>query len=380
MIEPLNGIKLSFAIPTVFGDELSFSEFLGKVQEKLNEVIAEQNTLGETVKDLSSTVSQNKTETDAKISNIEVTITANKQDADGKITALTATVAANKQDADGKITALTATVAANKQDADEKLSALQTKTTPRSLFFRTGVNGFILFSKNEDELYTGLTFTTDSKDIPHFVTLGIYNISFSSAGSPMSYTPVKVSTFTAEIVTPTDEKVPNILSGMLIVNPNKAQKLYLDEVEVGKFMTFDGGITLSTAVQANASTIKDETVWVLEISARDGILYLKTLIKPTETSINSYKLHFGAAKDAILTVYGNKMSIGADPNTNIKRVDIYSTNDTNISIISTASNNVGQISASGETPKISFPVSGINGSSLALVPEFEISMTQIYGI
>lgn len=362
MIEPLNGIKLSFAIPTVFGDELSFSEFLGKVQEKLNEVIAEQNTLGETVKDLSSTVSQNKTETDAKISNIEVTITANKQDADGKITALTATVAANKQ------------------DADEKLSALQTKTTPRSLFFRTSVNGFILFSKNEDELYTGLTFTTDSKDIPHFVTLGIYNISFSSAGAPKSYTPVKVSTFTSEIVTPTDEKVPNILSGMLIVNPNKAQKLYLDEVEVGEFMTFDGGITLSTAVQANASTIKDETVWVLEISARDGIFYLKTLIKPTETSINSYKLHFGAAKDAILTVYGNKMSIGADPNTNIKRVDIYSTNDTNISIISTASNNVGQISVSGETPKISFPVSGISGSSLALVPEFEISMTQIYGI
>ena len=380
MIEPLNGIKLSFAIPTVFGDELSFSEFLGKVQAKLNEVIAEQNTLGGTVKDLSETVTQNKTETDAKISNIEVTITANKQDADGKITALTATVAANKQDADGKITALTATVAANKQDADEKLSALQTKTTPRSLFFRTGVNGFILFSKNEDELYTGLTFTTDSKDIPSFVTLGIYNISFSSAGAPMSYSPVKVSTFTSEIVTPTDEKVPNILSGMLIVNPNKAQKLYLDEVEVGEFMTFDGGITLSTAVQANASTIKDETVWVLEISARDGIFYLKTLIKPTETSINSYKLHFGAAKDAILTVYGNKMSIGADPNTNIKRVDIYSTNDTNISIISTASNNVGQISGSGETPIISFPVSGISGSSLALVPEFEISMTQIYGI
>lgn len=380
MIEPLNGIKLSFAIPTVFGDELSFSEFLGKVQAKLNEVIAEQNTLGGTVKDLSETVTQNKTETDAKISNIEVTITANKQDADGKITALTATVAANKQDADGKITALTATVAANKQDADEKLSALQTKTTPRSLFFRTGVNGFILFSKNEDELYTGLTFTTDSKDIPSFVTLGIYNISFSSAGAPMSYSPVKVSTFTSEIVTPTDEKVPNILSGMLIVNPNKAQKLYLDEVEVGEFMTFDGGITLSTAVQANASTIKDETVWVLEISARDGIFYLKTLIKPTETSINSYKLHFGAAKDAILTVYGNKMSIGADPNTNIKRVDIYSTNDTNISIISTASNNVGQISGSVETPIISFPVSGISGSSLALVPEFEISMTQIYGI
>ena len=380
MIEPLNGIKLSFAIPTVFGDELSFSEFLGKVQAKLNEVIAEQNTLGGTVKDLSATVTQNKTETDAKISNIEVTITANKQDADGKITALTATVAANKQDADGKITALTATVAANKQDADKKLSALQTKTTPRSLFFRTGVNGFILFSKNEDKLYTGLTFTTDSKDIPSFVTLGIYNISFSSAGEPMSYTPVKVSTFTSEIVTPTDEKVPNILSGMLIVNPNKAQKLYLDEVEVGEFMTFDGGITLSTAVQANASTIKDETVWVLEISARDGIFYLKTLIKPTETSINSYKLHFGAAEDAILTVYGNKMSIGADPNTNIKRVDIYSTNDTNISIISTASNNLGQVSVSGETPKISFPVSGINGSSLALVPEFEISMTQIYGI
>ena len=225
-----------------------------------------------------------------------------------------------------------------------------------------------------------MAFTTDSKDIPRFVALGIYNISFSSAGAPRSYTPVKISTFTAEIVTPTDEKVPNILSGMLIVNPNKAQKLYLDEVEVGEFMTFDGGITLSTAVQANASTIKDETVWVLEISARDGIFYLKTLIKPTETSINSYKLQFGAAKDAILTVYGNKMSIGADPNTNIKRVDIYSTNDTNISIISTASNNVGQISVSGETPIISFPVSGISGSSLALVPEFEISMTQIYGI
>ena len=380
MIEPLNGIKLSFAIPTVFGDELSFSEFLGKVQEKLNEVIAEQNTLGETVKDLSSTVSQNKTETDAKISNIEVTITANKQDADGKITALTATVAANKQDADGKITALTATVAANKQDADEKISALKTKTTPKSLLFRKGVNGYILFSKNEDELYTGLTFTTDSKDIPHFVTLGIYNISFSSAGSPLSYAPVKVSTFTSEIITPSDEKAPEIAAGMLIVNPNKSQKLYLDELETGDFMSFGGDITLSTAVQASASTIANETVWVFEISARSGIIYLKTLIRPTETSINSYKLHFGAAKDAILTVYGNKMSIGADPNTNIKRVDIYSTNDTNISIISTASNNVGQISVSGETPKISFPLSGINGNSLALVPEFEISMTQVYGI
>ena len=380
MIEPLNGIKLSFAIPTVFGDELSFSEFLGKVQEKLNEVIAEQNTLGETVKDLSSTVSQNKTETDAKISNIEVTITANKQDADGKITALTATVAANKQDADGKITALTATVAANKQDADEKLSALQTKTTPRSLFFRTGVNGFILFSKNEDELYTGLTFTTDTNGMPNFVTLGIYDVSFSSAGSPLSYAPVKVSTFTSEIITPGDEKAPGISAGMLIVNPNKSQKLYLDELETGDFMSFGGDITLSTAVQATASTIANETVWVFEISARSGIIYLKTLIKPTETSINSYKLRFGAAKDSILTVYGNKISIGADPNANIKRVDIYSTNDTNISIISTASNNVGQVSIEGEKTRISFPVSGINGSSLALVPEFEISMTQIYGI
>lgn len=362
MIEPLNGIKLSFAIPTVFGDELSFSEFLGKVQEKLNEVIAEQNPLGETVKDLSSTVSQNKTETDAKISNIEVTITANKQDADGKITALTATVAANKQDADGKI------------------SALKTKTTPKSLLFRTGENGYILFSKNEDELYTGLTFTTDTNGMPHFVTLGIYDVSFSSTGSPLSYAPVKVSTFTSEIITPGDEKAPGISVGMLIVNPNKSQKLYIDELETGDFMSFGGDITLSTAVQATASTIANETVWVLEISARDGILYLKTLIKPTETSINSYKLHFGAAEDAILTVYGNKMSIGEDPNTNIKRVDIYSTNDTNISIISTASNNVGQIFVSGETPKISFPVSGINGSSLVLVPEFEISMTQIYGI
>jgi hypothetical protein len=362
MIEPLNGIKLSFAIPTVFSDELSFSEFLGKVQAKLNEVIAEQNTLGETVKDLSATVTQNKTETDAKISNIEITITANKQDADSKITALTATVAANKQDADGKIT------------------ALQTKTTPRSLIFRTGANGYILFSKNEDELYTGLTFTTNTENIPNLVTLGIYNMSFSDKGNPLSYTPVKVSTFTSEIITPGGEKAPGISAGMLIVNPNKSQKLYLDELETGDFMSFGGDITLSTAVQATSSTIANETVWIFEISVRSGITYLKTLIKPTETAINPYRIQLGAAADSILTVYGNKISLGSDPNTNIKRADIYSTNDTNISIVSTASNNTGQISIAGENPKIVFPISGINGSSLALVPEFEISITRIYDV
>ena len=360
MIEPLNGIKLSFAIPTVFSDELSFSEFLGKVQAKLNEVIAEQNTLGGTVKDLSATVTQNKTETDAKISNIEVTIAANKQDADGKITALTATVAANKQDADGKIT------------------ALRTKTTPRSLIFRTGENGYILFSKNENKLYTGLTFATDTNGIPNFVTLGIYNVSFSSVGAPLSYIPVKVSTFTTSIGIPTDEKTPGISAGMLIVNPNKSQKLYLDELETGDFMSFDGDITLSTAVQATTSTIANETVWIFEISMRSGIIHLKTLIKPTEKSLRPYTILFGHAADAILTFYGNKMSIGADPNVNIKRADIYNTNDTNISIISTAGNNVGQISISGETVSPSFPISGFNGAGLTLVPSFEISITDVY--
>ena len=380
MIEPLNGIKLSFAIPTVFGDELSFSEFLGKVQAKLNEVIEEQNTLGKAVKDLSVVVAQNKTETDTKISNIEVTITANKQDADGKITALTATVAANKQDADGKITALTATVAANKQDADGKITALQTKTTPRSLIFRTGANGYILFSKNEDNLYTGLTFATNTNGIPNFVTLGIYNISFSAAGAPLSYTPVKVSTLTTSIVTPSDERDPGITAGMLIVNPNKSQKLYLDELETGDFVAFDGDITLSTAVQAITSTIETETVWVFEISARSGIIYLKTLIKPTETSLRPYTIVFGQASDAQITAYGNIVTIGASPNVNIKRADFYNTNDTNISIVSTTSGNYGQLSISGDKANPSFSISGINGVSLTLIPEFEISITNIYSV
>lgn len=380
MIEPLNGIKLSFAIPTVFGDELSFSEFLGKVQAKLNEVIEEQNTLGKAVKDLSVVVAQNKTETDTKISNIEVTITANKQDADGKITALTATVAANKQDTDGKITALTATVAANKQDADGKITALQTKTTPKSLIFKTGENGYILFSKNEDKLYTGLTFATDTNGIPNFVTIGIYRISFSAAGAPLSYTPIKVSTLTTSIVTPTDEKTPSIAAGLIVKNANNAQKLYIDEIETGDFMTFGGDIILSTAVQAMPSTAANESVWIFEISAYSGIFGLKVLIKPTETALRNYTIVFGQAADAQLTAYGNKVSIGADPNINIKRADFYNTNDTNISIVSTTSGNYGQLSISGDKANPSFPISGINGVSINLIPEFEISITNIYTV
>lgn len=379
MIEPLNGIKLSFAIPTVFGDELSFSEFLGKVQAKLNEVIAEQNTLGKTVKDLSAIVTQNKTETDAKISNIEVTITANKQDADGKITALTATVAANKQDADGKITALTATVTANKQDADDKISALQTKTTPRSLILKTGENGYILFSKNEDKLYTGLTFTTNTKNIPIFETLGIYNISFSADGSPLSYTPVKVSTFTTSITTPTNEKEPNIVSGLFVRNPNKARILYIDEIVTGEFMQFGGDVTLTNSIQnSSQSVLATENVWIFEISARSGVFKIKTLIKPTENSTKNYKLVFGSAADADLISYGNTLSIGATQDSNILRADFYNSNETNISILLTNGNNTGQVYISEEVAKLSFPISGIAGRSPSLMPEFEISITDVY--
>jgi hypothetical protein len=361
MIEPLNGIKLSFAIPTVFGDELSFSEFLGKVQAKLNEVITEQNTLGETVKDLSSTVTQNKIETDSKISNIEVTITANKQDADGKITALTATVAANKQDADGKIT------------------ALQTKTTPRSLIFKTSANEYILFSKNEDELYTGLTFTTNPKNIPIFVTLGIYDISFSANGKPLSYTPVKVSTFTTSIITPTDEKEPNIVSALFVKNPNKARILYIDEIVTGKFMQFGGDVTLTNSIQNSPqSVLATENVWIFEISARSGGFKIKTLIKPTESSLQPYRLVFGSDADADLISYGNIVSIGATPNTNIVRADFYNSNETNISIFSTNGNNTGQLDISGEVANPSFTVSGVNGRSLPLIPEFEIFITEVY--
>lgn len=379
MIEPLNGIKLSFAIPSVFGDELSFSEFLGKVQAKLNEVIAEQNTFEETVKDLSATVTQNKTETDAKISNIEITITANKQDADGKITALTATVAANKQDADGKITALTATVAANKQDTNDKISALQTKITPRSLIFKTSENKYILFSKNEDKLYTGLTFTTNTKNIPILSTLGIYNISFSANGSPLSYSPVKESTFTTSIITPKGEKEPNIESALFVKNPNKSRILYIDEIVTGEFMQFGGDITLTNSILNSAqSVLANENVWVFEISARSGVFKIKTLIKPTENAVQNYKLVFGSAADADLISYGDIVGIGATPNTNIVRVDFYNSNETNISIFLENSNNTGQLKISGEVANPVFLVSGIAGNSLNLVPEFEISITDVY--
>ena len=124
MIEKIIPDKISFTLPTVFGEELTFLEFCGRVRAKLNECI-------DVVNDKTATIDQFTARIDANAANINTVsgkVGKNTADIQKNATAI-ATNTTNIQKNATAISANQSNIAAISGKVDKHISDIQKNTT-----------------------------------------------------------------------------------------------------------------------------------------------------------------------------------------------------------------------------------------------------------